>query len=432
MNIDKLARNALEFLKTKCKLPNSGIIAGGSLGNLIWEQVSGNIAVINDIDIFVFENLINLDDISVRNKRNSAEGGRIFYRSQEKIYWKDYTGFCEGYRTKEFYLINKTNTDGIINYIYYSSTSNKPELVTDSFDINCTQIGYDIESDKFLWTKEFESFLKTGNLKLTNLGSPYHSSIRILKKRDELNANLDDLELKLTSFAISKSLSGITRRYFSDKYFETYKKYNIELSKYFKISKEDEIENFIKAQRDTKSNNVSNNLDNINIYTLSTIIHYENIFKGEIESYVLNKIWNCNDLLFFIRNVQNEFTSFKVWSKLQPLYTYENYLDCEPSEDDLDQLSRIIGNLPNAIKNLEGFKLSNQINFIKRLFKAFSNDITIAFAILEKNRMDPNISFDEQTKLLLELSVRTEIVNNTYFIDEILGIKKNSDIGYLF
>lgn len=434
MQIEKLGRNALEFLKTKSKLPKAGIIAGGSLGNLIWEQVSGNIAIINDIDIFVFENILNIDEIYGENT-NTNTRKKLFYRSQEKIYWKDYTGFCEGSRTKDFYLIERTSTDGLINYIHYSSTSNKPELVIDSFDINCTQIGYDIESDKFFWTKEFESFLKTGNLKLTNLGSPQHSSIRILKKRDELNANLDDLELKMTAFAISKSLSGITRRYFSDKYFEVYKKYQNELSKYFKISKEDQIANLINEKLQT---NIQQSSDHLNIYTLNTIIHFNNIFDF-IESDTLNKIWNCNDFLFFMRNVQSEFNSFKVWSKLQPLYTYNGYLDCDPIDDDLNQLCRVIENIPNSIKNLQGSTLSNQIKFIKKLFKAFEDDITIAFALLEKNRIEPDIILDEQTKLLLELSVRTEIVNNNYDIDKILGtiqtptyLLKNNDIDLLF
>jgi hypothetical protein len=52
MQIEKLATNALEYLRSKYTLPKSGLIAGGCLGNLIWEQVSGNIAVVNDIDVF--------------------------------------------------------------------------------------------------------------------------------------------------------------------------------------------------------------------------------------------------------------------------------------------------------------------------------------------------------------------------------------------
>ena len=41
MNIEKLCRNALDFLKSNYpNFPKSGFIAGGSLGNLIWEQLS--------------------------------------------------------------------------------------------------------------------------------------------------------------------------------------------------------------------------------------------------------------------------------------------------------------------------------------------------------------------------------------------------------
>ena len=193
MNIEKLARVALGFLKTKeTNFPKHGVIAGGSLGNLIWEQVSGNVAVVNDIDIFIFDREVNAENVYGDNT-NTTDNKKIFYRSLEKIYYKDYTGLCEGSRTRDFYLIERTENSGLFNYVYYSATSEKPELVIDSFDINCTQVGYDIESDRFFWTKEFEQFLKDGKLKLTNLGSPHHSVIRILKKRDELNAGLDPI-----------------------------------------------------------------------------------------------------------------------------------------------------------------------------------------------------------------------------------------------
>ena len=74
MNIEQLAKNALNFLKTKeINFPKHGIIAGGSLGNLIWEQVSGNVAVVNDIDIFIFDKLIKEEEIfgeSTKTKDN--------------------------------------------------------------------------------------------------------------------------------------------------------------------------------------------------------------------------------------------------------------------------------------------------------------------------------------------------------------------------
>ena len=43
----------------------------------------------------------------------------------------------------------------------------------------------------------------------------------------------------------------------------------------------------------------------------------------------------------------------------------------------------------------------------------YNDDPIIAISLLEKNKLDKDIELDEQTKLLLELSVRKEIVNDT-------------------
>jgi len=411
MNIEKLAKNALQFLKNKeVDFPKFGIIAGGSLANLIWEQVSGNIAVVNDIDVFVFEQ--KLKEVDISGETFSKDKKKMFYRSQEKIYWKDYTGLCEGSKTRDFYLIERTENVGLFNFVYYSATSESTELIIDSFDINCTQIAYNIQEDKFYWTKEFEQFLEDGNLKLTNLGSPHHSAIRITKKRDDLNANLDEEEIKIAAFAISRALNGITRRYFSDKYYNYFLKYETELSKYFRISKEQEISSLIKEQKGIE----------LGIYTLDSNLTGKEIFSEELAKMAQNKIWHVNDFLFYIRNIQNDPIQFKIWSKVQPLFSYSNYVDFVPDDQDLNLLSRLIENIPNCIKHLQGYTISEQVKIVNKLFECFSDDLTIAFSLLETRKIEPDIEFDEQTKLLLELSVRINIVNNNYNINKILGI----------
>jgi hypothetical protein len=55
MNIEKLARKAINILKSDFELPNRGFLAGGSIANIIWELVSGNKAIVNDIDIFIHD-----------------------------------------------------------------------------------------------------------------------------------------------------------------------------------------------------------------------------------------------------------------------------------------------------------------------------------------------------------------------------------------
>lgn len=54
MNIENLARQAINRIKDTWGLPKTGFLAGGSIANIIWELVSGNKAVVNDIDVFHF------------------------------------------------------------------------------------------------------------------------------------------------------------------------------------------------------------------------------------------------------------------------------------------------------------------------------------------------------------------------------------------
>ncbi len=135
-----------------------------------------------------------------------------------------------------------------------------------------------------------------------------------------------------------------------------------------------------------------------------------------------NKIWHVNDFLFYIRNIQNDLVQFKIWSKVQPLFSYSNYVDALPKDEDLDQLSRLVENIPNCIKYLQGYTISQQIKIVNKLFECFNEDLTIALSLLETRKIDPEIDLDEQTKLLLELSVRLNIVNNSYNLNKILGI----------
>ena len=419
MNIELMAINALDFIKkNNLDFPKKGIIAGGSLANIVWEQVSGNVAKINDIDVFIFKNKLEMSDISY-NSTITNNGKKLFYQNQEKYFYEDYNGFCQGTRSKDFYLIENTENKGIYNYINYSSTSDSLELVINSFDINCTQIGYDIEANRFYWTSEFEDFLKTGKLKFTNLGSPQHSSIRIFKKRDELNAILDPDEIKMTSYVISRGLAGVTRRYFSNKYFETFKKYHKELSTYFNIKNDIEISKLISSKKGI----------HIDIYTLETVIKTEDLYDKDP---FLSIIWNINDFLFYKRNIEKNDSLKKIWTKISYLFNETRYLDTNPSEEDIDFLYRVTYNAPNIIKNIKGLTISEQLKLIKRLFDKFKNDLSIPIALLEKSPLNPDMDLDDDTCLLLELSVRVDILNNSYKIDKILGQDKTIDMNLEF
>jgi hypothetical protein len=110
-----------------------------------------------------------------------------------------------------------------------------------------------------------------------------------------------------------------------------------------------------------------------------------------------------------LRNVQTYLKEYRMLTdtiRLKPAYI----------------ITRLIENIPNCIKYLQGYTISEQIKIVNKLFECFSDDLTIAFSLLETRKIEPDIEFDEQTKLLLELSVRINIVNNNYNINKILGI----------
>ena len=116
------------------------------------------------------------------------------------------------------------------------------------------------------------------------------------------------------------------------------------------------------------------------------------------------------------------------WMKLHHIFDHEmgldTYLDCEPSEDDILFLSRLIEKAPNSIKNLRGFPLSKQLK-IKDLFEKFKDDPMIAISILENHSIDQINLEDEMDLVLLELSVRKESSNDPKDkVNSILGLSQ--------
>lgn len=395
INLHELALKALNEIKINENFPKRGFVAGGCLANLIWEYVSGNKAIINDIDIFICEGVIE----SIPNS-NYIDNKKLAYAKSDVSYYEDYRGLASTSQAKEYYMINDTDTKGIYNFIYYSANSYNPQVIINSFDINCTQIGYSIEENKFYWTPEFEDFLKTGDLKLTNILSPAHSAIRLTKKKFELNANLADLEINMCSFCIANGMSDTNRIAFTDKYADIYRKYESVLNNHFLMIEDTEL---------TKKLQVEKNFIG-RLYRLHSLKHRHDMFKSSAID--IQKIWRGQDLLFYIRNIRGDESKSLVWRKVQWLFNNNDYIDGEIDPQDLDVLSRLVQVAPKTIENLKGLSLSKQILIMKTLFDRYKEDPIIAISILEKVKIDNN-NFDEGDLLLLELSVRKEIISDT-------------------
>jgi hypothetical protein len=412
MEIEILARKALDILKSKWGLPKKGFLAGGSLANTIWELHSGNTAVVNDIDIFIFEGKIdNQEEIS-------REVSLFRFKEEDIRYYEDYTGMCWNSYTKDFYTITSSEKKGIFNEIGYKASTDEQGIILNSFDINATRVGYSIEEDKFYITKDFEKFLKTGELKICNIQTPSHTAIRIAKKSKELNAKLNEMEFKLISYCLSRCFSDVNKFRFKERYFEMFSQNKDILDKYFKIERDKEIEEFLKLHKNVETE----------LYGLTTTDHFLVVKECESKDYDIlslletNNIFNdenlrnlhtSKDFLFYMRNVFGTEME-KIWEKVYYFYTDCGYVDMEVSKEDLDLLRRLGNYAPKSIEGLKGMKMSQQLSLVKKLLDIYKEDPIIAISILEKGNSSLYVDLDDEcNQLLLELSVRKEIVNDT-------------------
>jgi hypothetical protein len=396
MNLDKLFRDSITEIKSKWILPKTGFLSGGSLANLVWEKVSGNKAVINDIDIYHLNSVIDkADEEELRQKQN--------FQKKDKIVYEDYSGISINVKLSSFYIIEKVSTNGILNEIEYKSNTEDPQIIIESFDINCCQIGYDLATDKFYWTKEFEEFLTTGEIRLVNLSSPAHSAMRLVKKQIDLNAKLLDSELDIIAYTLyNGSFLDTTKHRFKQRYADMFEKYMSGLESRFELTRDEELELHLKMNKDVHDK----------IYALKPKTTGLNIDPAQKIGLQLSK-----DFLFWVRNIFGNLELEKMWYKLHLVFDYnlgiKNYLDYKPTEKEINFFNRLLVNASDCVRHLSGFPLSRQMYIVNTIFDKFKDDPIVAISILETHCIDYNIDLEnDMDLLLLELSVRKKILDD--------------------
>ena len=408
--IEFLLRKSINKLKEYPNFPTNGLIAGGSISNLMWEYVSGNKAVINDIDVFIFKGVVNRNESDISNYIviDDKTSYKLSYKSTKNKY-DEYSGIRTIPKTKDFYYIEDSKNIDIYNYIYYKSNRVDYNIIIESFDINCTQIGYIIEEDKFIYTDDFINFLNNGNLLLTNVMTPAHSAMRIIKKKYELNAYLDENEIKLCQYTLHYNVYGINKRFFTTKYYLLYEKYKDDLDKYFSI--------------ETTTRSTYGWIDNWKDGNISDLFYnlIPNIDIVDNELFPKIQPTSTEKLMFYYRKVKNKI----VWNKLSEIYNRIDYIDIDYTDNDIELLQKTIETIPLSINNLKDLKLSEQLKIVKKLFDYFKDNLETAFSILEDKPISTN--FDDDDLLLLEISVRKNDSNNLNKVSLFKNYNKSSE-----
>jgi hypothetical protein len=394
MDTNLIFSKALEKLKSKFTLPTEGFLAGGSIANLIWEEVSGKEAIINDIDIFILKELqTNMSNMYLYNKFTA--------KTVTKEVSEDYNGIRFGYRNQIKYYIEESVREDIFNKIYYCSDTKSPQIIIDSFDLNCCQVGYDLSENKFYWSKEFIEFLKTGEIKIIDLRTPAHTAIRLAKKKVELGAKVSEDEFGIAKYVLKyKNIMNVQKYRFKEKYKIEFEKFSDILSENFKLERDLDSEKNIKSLYGVEDN----------IYCLEPI--------GEIIDFGRKGGFMPDDFMYYYRNIQNEDTKKGIWLNLNLIidkkFSIDEYLDKKISDDEIYLLARLIHHAPLIVKNIKGFTISNQLEWVNTIIDKFKVDPIIAISVLEKNKLDLDLDLnDDMNLLLLELSVRKNIITDS-------------------
>lgn len=410
MNLESIFRESLNKLKTICTLPDKGFIAGGSLGNLIWEQVSGNKAIVNDVDIFCLSGFANFLDYEIKtNKEN--------FTQYEPRVFEDYSGLNIAYDSKSFYYIDSVERDGLLNIVNYKTNSKDPFIIIDSFDINCCQVGYDIETDKFYSTKQFETFLKTGDLRISSLNSPAHTAIRLAKKKNELNANLPESELDIISLVVDRNFFvDHTKIRFKKKNAELFLKYQADLESRFEMVRDTSMEEYVKEVYKSEDH----------LWKLSSKDNPKSTLTSENRESILSFINSAHtgvnlskDFLIWMREIYGNKDKQGSWSSLHLFYDsalgFDNYLDATPTASELNLFKKLMNWAPETIKNLKGLTFSKQLEIVNTLRNKFKDTPIVGISILEGNNVKDGFDLnDEMDLVLLELRVRKFVLSDPH------------------
>jgi len=203
LNSPMTVKLILSILKEEFKgvaLPNNGHVAGQSVASAIMELLNIGVSPIyNDIDIFylVSSELIiknsKLQEI-INKRNNSLSTFSNIYTSYDNYSQTSYVFDSYSYKVALSVKEGPLNKTYIEKYGYTGDSNKLTRTIIENFDINSTQVGFNIKTGKLVYTNEFVEFLMTKQLRVVKFNTPVHSYIRLAKKYQELKGTFVDIE----------------------------------------------------------------------------------------------------------------------------------------------------------------------------------------------------------------------------------------------
>lgn len=336
-------------------------MAGGSIANTIYYLLNeGKFKepIINDIDLFYFNNIRGLDwyheintEMFINTNLSSIAGVDNYNRV-----WVGPSG--ESMRmvnSERFGIVNKVSINVYKESIQNFRETNYYKTLLSVFDLNCCPAGLDRINEKIVYTEDFLDFLESNMIEVMNLSQPLQTAVRLKNKSIQLGTDTSNFETEIRlikhSFIIRKICS------IGPEWLKKVKDNREFVLKHFNFSTEptnrtDGIFNYT-----VKSFEIEKYYKNFPIRDNSELIAFWNLFVRKKNKQALEKVLTFYNNIFSELNgggsIQNQETfiydpnmithigSNKIFNGLNfvtILSISPNYFDCDFTVKDLEQI----------------------------------------------------------------------------------------------
>lgn len=179
----------LNRLRDFTALPEEGLVAGQAVASAVSELFGdGSAVAYNDIDVFrsstIAERQARAERVPSPEGENRVQRAiRTCEFSTVQLEESYGESVCSAQKQ---YQVHRTARNGLLNDVVCSFFTSDTVGVLQTFDMNCVQVGVDLESKKLIWTRDFEQFNITKQLEIVRLHTPFHSLIRYFRKKAQL------------------------------------------------------------------------------------------------------------------------------------------------------------------------------------------------------------------------------------------------------
>lgn len=381
MNTEQLIKKAAGELKEKYNLPSNGFLSGSALAFTVLSYLTGKTYDYSDVDVFHVNFKVSQSYVleKAKEKRNYIDRTKAI----------KYVAYC--WHRDNFIDIEDVSEDGMLNTIVYNtSLSNFTDLMSIFFDINCVSCAYDLAEGKALFTSEFEEFLESKILKVTNYIYKIKTALRMIKKSEDTGLKMEKDALDKIAFYSSKSLYGMPCYYLLPKYFKIFMDNRQELENYFTLTKTvNRMKNLKRSyDKDGFSLNIlkSYNPTSQNIYSTEDVDHF---------------YYDVRDNIF----LSSLLTNFFLFYKNRQFIENVNFVEVGEYKEELRLISRLHKDIKGDINACYGTDILEVLKCIRMLYQYFDYTYDKMLHFIQHNTINIDYRLSAENMTLVELKV---------------------------